>query len=43
MVFCLPRELKSVTITAVFIPPQANARLALERLHFSISLNGRGH
>ncbi|KAK0154888.1 hypothetical protein N1851_002802 [Merluccius polli] len=33
----LPREFTSVTIAAVYIPPQANKDAALEELHVSIS------
>ena len=35
--FYLPREFTSVVITAVYVPPQANARLAMEKLQNAIS------
>ena len=35
--FYLPWEITSVSVTAVFEPPQANSRLAMEKLHHSIS------
>ncbi|KAK7944410.1 hypothetical protein WMY93_000138 [Mugilogobius chulae] len=35
--FRLPREFTSVTIVAVYVPPQANVKLAMEKLHHSIN------
>ncbi|KAI4884175.1 hypothetical protein NFI96_007457 [Prochilodus magdalenae] len=35
--FFLPREFSAVLLTAVYIPPQANAKLALSRLHDAIN------
>lgn len=35
--FYLPREVTSVLITAVYIPPQANAKLALDQLQGAIN------
>lgn len=35
--FYIPREFSAVLIIAVYIPPQANAKLALERLYDTIN------
>ncbi|KAI4889320.1 hypothetical protein NFI96_006060 [Prochilodus magdalenae] len=35
--FFLPREFSAVLLTAVYVPPQANAKLALSRLHDAIN------
>ncbi len=35
--FHMPREFSSILIIAVYIPPQANAKLALEELHTAIN------
>ena len=41
--FYLPREFTSVTITAVYAPLQAIARLAMEKLHLSMSQHQSAH
>ena len=41
--FYLPRELTAVTVTAVYIPPDANVSLALSHLHSAISKQQRAH
>lgn len=35
--FSMPRELTVITIMAVYIPPQAYANMALEKLHTVVS------
>ena len=41
--FYLPREFTSTIITAVYIPPDANAKLALNELHAAISKQQTAH
>lgn len=41
--FYLPREFPSVLLTAVYIPPQANATAALEELYSAISIYKNQH
>lgn len=41
--FYLPKEFTSVVITAVYVPTHANARLAMQKLHHTISKHLLAH
>lgn len=41
--YYLPRELTSVIVTAVYTPPDANAKLAMKELHAAISKQQTTH
>jgi len=41
--FYLPREITQVFIAAVYIPPRANAKVAMSRLHNSITKQQSKH
>ncbi|KAF7700486.1 hypothetical protein HF521_003444 [Silurus meridionalis] len=41
--FYLPREFSAIVVTAVYIPPDANAKLAMEELHAAISKQQSTH
>lgn len=41
--FYLPREFTSTIITSVYIPPDANAKLAMNELHAAISKQQTAH
>ncbi|KAI5085844.1 hypothetical protein C0J45_23589, partial [Silurus meridionalis] len=41
--FYLPREFSAIVVTAVYIPPDANAKLAMEELHAASSKQQSAH